>query len=267
MGRYKDCKEFYINKAKRLIIPYVFATIIWVIPMQYAFFRSSVEELVEKYVLGISPSQLWFLLMLFGIFVIMWPLSEFIRKHNFIGLMIVGGLWFIGKIGSMFLPNLFQIWTTCKFSIYFWLGMKLCQHGTDKLKKIPVWVWLICDIALFILVKCIPNGSLLLSLVSIGFNLILNIVGALMSFVAFGRLSDRISWKTSAAFSCLKKYSFPIYLFHQQLLYCTITLLNGKINPYLNAVVNIVFSFGGSLLISWILMKFKITRRLIGEKV
>jgi len=57
-----------------------------------------------------------------------------------------------------------------------------------------------------------------------------------------------------------------VYLFHQQIIYVFITLLNGIINPYLNAAINFAASLVLSLLISALLMKFRPTRFLIGEK-
>lgn len=57
-----------------------------------------------------------------------------------------------------------------------------------------------------------------------------------------------------------------IYLFHQQIIYFTIIWLNGKVNPYLNAIVNFIVALVLSSLISTLLMRFKVTRVLIGEK-
>lgn len=64
----------------------------------------------------------------------------------------------------------------------------------------------------------------------------------------------------------LSKNSMTIYLFHQQIIYFTILWLNGKVNPYVNSFINFVVSLFLSSLISTMLMKFKVTRILIGEK-
>lgn len=45
-----------------------------------------------------------------------------------------------------------------------------------------------------------------------------------------------------------------------------ICLLNGVVNPYLHAVINFVGAMLISSAISWILMRFRATRMLIGEK-
>lgn len=58
-----------------------------------------------------------------------------------------------------------------------------------------------------------------------------------------------------------------MYLFHQQIIYFTISALNGVVNPWINAGVNFVAAIAGSLIISAVLMRWKATRFLIGEKV
>lgn len=70
MGRYREFKSFFIGKVRRLLIPYAFASVIWVAPWNYFFFNTDIKDTIKKYVLGVSPSQLWFLLMLFIVFII-----------------------------------------------------------------------------------------------------------------------------------------------------------------------------------------------------
>ena len=58
----------------------------------------------------------------------------------------------------------------------------------------------------------------------------------------------------------------PIYLFHQQVVYVLIYCLNGVLDPYIHVGVNIVGTMLVSVLISSVMMRFKWTRILIGEK-
>ena len=57
-----------------------------------------------------------------------------------------------------------------------------------------------------------------------------------------------------------------IYLFHQQIIYVCLYALNGLVNPYIHATINFIVAMISSSIISLILMKFKSTRILIGEK-
>lgn len=61
-GKYQKFSEFIISKAKRLLIPYVFTAIIWVIPISTYFFNYGITDIIAKYVFAVSPGQLWFYL-------------------------------------------------------------------------------------------------------------------------------------------------------------------------------------------------------------
>lgn len=69
-GRYSDFKAFIINKTRRLLIPYVAISIIWVVPIGYTYYGYSFNIIISDFVLGQGPAQLWFLLMLFNVLVI-----------------------------------------------------------------------------------------------------------------------------------------------------------------------------------------------------
>ena len=67
---YQDFSKYITNKFKRLLIPYISISLFWVIPFGILFYSYGSVDILIKYVLGESPSQLWFLLMLFNVFVI-----------------------------------------------------------------------------------------------------------------------------------------------------------------------------------------------------
>lgn len=56
-------------------------------------------------------------------------------------------------------------------------------------------------------------------------------------------------------------------LFHQQIIYFTITMLNGVVNPWINAGVKFVAAMVGSYIISAVLMKWKVTRFLVESEL
>lgn len=78
-------------------------------------------------------------------------------------------------------------------------------------------------------------------------------------------LASHFEWKSSKLICGLMPYTMPIYLFHQQIMYFTISALNGKVSPFTNASINFVVALGLSIFISVFLMKWKATRFLIGE--
>ena len=149
----------------------------------------------------------------------------------------------------------------------FWLGFKIRQYGSKVLMRIPSLVWVAADVLLFTLVQYLSGfDATIIKLLNLGLSFLLHIIGALMAFVVLHKLANRVNWKESKVFMLLSKNSMPVYLFHQQVIYVFISLLNGVINPYIHAGINFIGAMVISLLISTLLMKFKWTRFLIGEK-
>ena len=260
-GKYLDFVPFVWNKIKRLIIPFIFTCIIWVGPIGCYFNNYSLQECLNNYILGISPNQLWFLLMLFWCFVFAWPLSKLFKNYSILSLLIVAVFYVGGIVGSRFLSNYYSIWTGCEYLLYFWLGFQIFNYKKIVI-SISVYVWVISFFASFILDYMFIFCSLITSLLQA----MIHILGALMAFFVLQKIASKISWKNSKSFMALAKTSMAIYLFHQQIIYFTILFLNGKVNPYVHAFVNFIVAMMASYGLSCVLMRFKITRFLIGEK-
>lgn len=267
--RYRDFLSFLKNKTKRLIIPYFFVSLIWVIPAKI-FFRESffIPALLDVF-LGIGCAQLWFLLMLFFVFIIAYALYPIIESNNkiimFFLFLILLQCSLLGTVQKI--PNYFQINNVLKHLPLFVLGMKLRQNKTCWLRNIPVWLYVLADIFLcivFILLKNKTDNSIIaVMLIVIG--ILLNFVGALMFFFVTQKIiGSRNFYKN--VFPFFFKRSMVVYLFHQQIVYFSLWIFNGKINPYFHATVNFFFAFLISILIGSFLMHFKYTRFLLGEK-
>lgn len=266
-GKYSNFLLFAINKVKRLIVPFAFVSVFWVIPFAMYYFHTEAVEIFNNYVLGISPSQLWFLLMLFFVFMLFYPLTDFFEKHNVGGTITILAIYGIGLVGTIVFPNIYQIFTACTYLPLFWLGFKIRQYGSRVLMEVSPIVWMVADVLLFGLVQYLSSFNVtFFKLLNLGLTFFLHIIGAMMAFVVLQKMANRFNWKESKMFMFLSKNSMPVYLFHQQIIYVFISLLNGMVNPYLNAVINFVGAMSISLVISTLLMKFKWTRLLMGEK-
>ena len=127
-------------------------------------------------------------------------------------------------------------------------------------------LWIVASILLYVAVQYFETVDLMIfKLMTKGIFFASCIIGSLMAFFVLQRLADLFRWD-SKGFAFLSKRSMVVYLLHQQIVYFGIYLLNGVVHPYLNAAVNFVASTVISLLIATILMKFRITRFLMGEK-
>jgi hypothetical protein len=258
-GRYEKFNTFLAGKVKRLIVPYVFVCAIWVIPVAELFFRYDLDEVLIRYALGTNPNQLWFLLMLFWVYMIVWPLAGVFDRKPAVGAAIVVAIYAVGMISSRFIPNYFYIWTGCEYVLFFWLGFMI-RKMPHVFRHIKWYVWLTCFVIFFILWDRINSGGIHSVL-----EILVHIFGAIAAFESLSVLAERINWNATW-YKELSSKTMPMYLFHQQFIYFVIYWLNGKTNPFLNAGINFVLAIVGSYLISSALMKWRITRFLIGEK-
>ena len=264
-GKYRKFLPFTVTKAKRLLIPYAFVAAVWVIPIQYFFFRYDFETIVKNFVFAMNPNQLWFLWMLFGVSIVFWLLSDFLVKHEILGTVTMLGIFGIGLVCGMRLPNVFMIWRVCTYLPLFWCGVKIRQHGSGFLRKIPSLLYLPVQAALFFLTRWLTeNDPSPFNILYHGFTFALHICGAVSVFVILQDIADKINWKKNKIFVFLAKLSMPIYLIHQQIIYFFIVCLNGVIHPFLHVGVNFICVLSISVIVSALLMKWKITRFLIG---
>lgn len=260
-GKYPKYLSFLYNKVLRLIIPFIFTCFIWVAPVGCYFNGYSLKECLNRYLLGISPNQLWFLLMLFWCFVFAWPLTKMFKDQAILSLGVVLVFYIVGIVGSHFIPNYYSIWTGSEYLLFFWLGFQIFVYRT-KFFSIPTYVWIISYFILFISERVFAFSGVIASLLQV----MIHLIGALMAFFTIQWLATKVDWKNSKLFWAFSKKSMPIYLFHQQFIYIIIIWLNGKVNPYFNAGLNFIVAMLAAFIVSSLLMKFKWTRFLIGEK-
>lgn len=262
---YNEFKSFLVNKFKRLIVPYIFIVFLWMIPTYIYFFGFNISTIIEKYLLGISPSQLWFLLMLFWVFIIVYLFSNFIKKHTLLSFVFVIILYMIGFIGCQLSINFFHIFNALRYVTFFVLGFKIRQFKFTKNSKY-VLLLIPLHIILFFLKDYISSfNGVIFKIINIFINYTLNIVGALMSFYCLQYLANKINYNNKV-FNFLSQKSMSIYLFHQQIIYFFIVIFNGVVNPYVHTIINFIGSIIVSILITSLFMKFKFTKFMIGEK-
>lgn len=267
---YNKFIPFIKNKVKRLLVPFIFVAIFWSCPIAAYFYKWDKKTIIDKYVLGQGPNQLWFLLILFFIFIFAWCMYKAIKDKYLLGWAFTLFLFVLARIGNRFImPNYYEIWTACKYFIYFYLGMRIRQKEDDNQKAIvkivPSYVWLIMYIVVFAVSKIIILDSRIIGkLYDFGISFILTILGAIAAFRCLDDLANHIKWD-NRLFKELALCSMPMYLLHEQIVYVGISLFDG-INPYAHALIIFIIAFSVSYLISKLLLRFKITRFLIGEK-
>ena len=252
-------------------MPYLFVMLLWVAPITGYFYDWDLGYLIKKYIFCIDPSQLWFLWMLFWVFTIVWLIKNIILKKPVLGWFIVLMFYGVGKVGAKLIPNIFCIWTAFRYILFFYIGMRIRYKEENKegsiVYSLPWFVWIIIYLGIFFGLEFIAkNNGVVWKLIIACMNFSLHVVGAIMAWTSLQILGKVIQWRNNMIFEAFSSYSMPMYLFHQQIIYFSITALNGKIDPWINACANYIFAILGSFVISKIFMHWKVTRALIGEK-
>ena len=127
-------------------------------------------------------------------------------------------------------------------------------------------VWLVAQVALFALSRYVEQLSEpLFTLLQPALAFALHLLGALMAFFVLQRIAEKCHWQQSCVFTFLSRNSMTVYLLHQQVVFVSIYFLNGLLNPYFHAAVNLVAALAVSLVLSAALRKYRVTRFLVGE--
>lgn len=265
--RYSVFWSFLQKKIQRLLVPAYFVGMVWVVPI-YVYFCGDSANSILNFVLGIKAvQQLWFLFMLFDVFMMAYIIGENVHDNRLCWFITIF-VYFIGFVGRKFIPNVYQLWTACYYFPLFVVGMKLREGCLNFLRDVPLLIWVLCDICLFVITRALSGPQVFLVKVAnvVFLRLAVHIVGALMAFFILQKIASLYSWEDSKLFMFLKRHNVTVYLFHEQVIYFVIIWLNGVINPYLHMGLNYVISLSCALLVAVVLAKFRITRFLIGMK-
>lgn len=273
-GGYESVSTFIKNKAKRLLLPYLFVSVIWVIPVSNYFYHYDMNDIIEKFILGTSPSQLWFLLMLFDVFLI-FRLTDSLKIKRSIFFIIVICLYAVGAVGQMAIFNPFQVFTALYFFPFFVIGVYLRENTKHYLitnngllaKPKYLFVLFVGNIIFYLLyIYMHAFNETYMKISSRLLYLFLNFEGAITSFAILLYLAGKLDYQQSPIYKQLAQNNFAMYLFHQQIIYIVITMLNGVILPAMHALINMLLSVVISFVIALLFRHFRLTRILIGEK-
>lgn len=265
-NKYKDPKNDIKKRAKRLLIPYFFACAIWAIPIDCLFLlKSSAGDLFHRYALMADPSQMWFLVMLFLVFMFFEFFSDRI-KVSFKNLLIILVLsTVLSRLAYYFHIDYFQLPKVFQYILYFYFG-GFIYYNKNKISAKQAFIMALSAVALYICSMFAASSYMKpFHYMSIAINPIVSILeaGSIYYFCTALIKSGKIKAK-SKIYKLLEDNSFGIYLFHQQIVYFTIVWLNGLVHPVAQALLSFVIALSVSLLMSWLLKKWRVTRFMFG---
>lgn len=264
-------KQFILKRTKRLLLPYIFFGILYLLIFSGELSYSSIALKLFQGDVG----HLWFLYALFFIQIVapifgqnlIWNVQK--RKIVFT-ISILIGLYLTSYVIGKYTHYSFGIHRVSKFLIFYYFGLCFYFNKTEIIKLINQYiVYLVfCFTSLFVIKFFIYNLDILLlsnnlkNILYPFFYFALAVSGLTIIFV----ISDKIKFGNHQLILKLGLFSMGIYLFHQFFIKFIIEYFD-KIN-YHNSILLVCTSLTVSILASVIatllLRKFKLGL-LLGE--
>lgn len=151
--------------------------------------------------------------------------------------------------------------------MFFWMGFYVRSRKDSIIYKVPIACYFLVYFALFLTNEFLCDKQafiirLVVKLVTIS----MNCIGAIMTFFIFQNIASNIENLNNNFLIFLEKRSMVIYLLHQPIIYFMLLTFNGRVSPYINALINFCVAVSMSIIISSILLRWKVSRKLVGEK-
>ena len=267
-GKYSHFGLFIANKSRRLLIPYISVSILWVIPHNIIWYKPSIQSILKSFLLGVSPDQLWFLLMLFWVFMICYAISNGAKKYAFISFPLVCFLYFLGV--KMPTANYFQYKYGLMYVLYFLIGFYIREF--DLLTVIRgKKKWLYCGITgfLFVLLFAItridfPKNTLMIALY-IGLEMLMRVFGSVFAFLLLQVVASHVD--VNSRFVVMgSKYSMTVFLLHQQIIQVMLYCVRNWTSPMLISLVCFAVTMAITTALAILINKVKPLRFLFSGK-
>lgn len=254
-NKYNDTKLFIKNKAKRLLIPFLFFGICYVAPVMYLF-RFTNQSFIKYCISGIllvkNARHLWYVVVLFEVFILCALFKKRIQNTHFSIMIII--LMILSLLSSR-MPISLQISSLFYYAPFFYLGYELNKHYDDVIKilKNPIFM-----IVVFVLQLVLSGYSHWI------FKCITAILGSCLFIGITYYITGNIEKKK--LFIKANKNGFGIYLFHPMIIYIMYYYLGQyNINPLILCFGITAFAYICSWALTELFRKLRLNV-LIGEK-
>lgn len=240
MKKKKEFPRFVYNKAKRVLIPFLFVGTFWMTPIRMLMNIKGWEKgffvnIWENLILQKSVGHLWYLISLFLIFVffygVIWLLNR-LQCTVSMDLLVLVFTFFVSMVAKeniLFPLGVISVKRFFMYLFWFFLGylMNKYSDGLTFIKGKERKYVSVLSAVLFIIFFAIECE---------GTNEITYYAAAFFGVIAvYSCMPD----KTNKVVSVIEKNSYGLYLFHSPMIYITFTFLLEK-NPYIVVFINII---------------------------
>ena len=245
-GKYRNKKQFIASKAMRLLHPYIIWGLLLIIFMPSIF---SLHNLLT------GCGHLWFLLMLFGVFVFITPVSKYLLLNSSSFWMPV--IITICSVGLLFAFHFVSShhFVLCSHAIlyympFFILGMFSAKHQLWQ-KKGNKYPLIILIVSLFLLILYVIIGKTNIFYIDYTIRLILGTTIIIATLILLSHIT--ISTKVSQIINHFDKIAMGIYIIHAIILNAILMTDGAKVYFNIHYYAGPFILSGASFIGGWIL--------------
>lgn len=270
VGGYASYKHLLVDKAKKLLIPFLVVTFIYSVPLKYisGYYSTSdnvISDIFIGQVLIQGNTHLWFLPTLFMIFAVIYLIDKNVKVSRKLVLLVLFIVSFISPI--VHIEILMQV---MKYLFWFYLGYCfeiIREHRIKKeLNLILIFsVCIICFLITALFSEVIPEhpGVAIYSIIERMLSFISTLFGCVSVYV-FCFVMSNTSIKETKVFKAIRNNSLGLYLYSDTwnyvLLCIAVELFQNKVfitnlGAFLFCFSRIIMTFTISFIVSMLLKK------------
>ena len=216
-GKYKGVTDVILDKSKRLLVPYIAATALYVVPIKYAVgYYSKSPDVIYDIVVGqlfiTGNTHLWFLIVLFEITILSYIIIS-LKCNSTIKVLIVVAIDLFGIFVDIPFMGISRM---CINSVWFLLGYYFNErrekiYGFIYSKKSVVGILLLYSVTMFLYLTMFKGNQLIYQLVNFG--------GIATTLIITLIIRKYDFFYTNKCFRVILKASFAIYILSDPLNY------------------------------------------------
>lgn len=246
-GKYKDIGGFVKNKAERLLIPYVFFSVLIVAPVLCLcglIPGNYLDYFVQNFILCDNNRHLWYVIVLFSIFIVIRSLGDRLDNHK---VLIIAVFSVLAISPSLPLLNYFKINKTLHMLLYFYIGyLLITENMLNRLCKNKQYVCFIISCFLTLLFWLISTRITGTRIIDKELLIIMKVLSSVSGIFMIYLLSDLL-FKNNHFTGEISKHilsnSYGIYLFHPMIIYLMAYYLPSEMNSFFLCALMFVISF------------------------
>lgn len=264
LHKYSSIKILLNKKNKRLVRPYIIFAPIYII-----IFLDPVTIIDFFLIFFTGAGHLWFLLMIFTVFMLFYPFENYFKKNILSGFIIILICYCLHPVLHYFLPT--AVLLALKYMPFFYFGYMYFYKSRQILFFLSDKIFLLVLLhaaSFFVTYLIMPEyigGTRLYVLLSTLLFLPMGILSISFLFMIFSKFHYKAPKKINKLIKNINTNSYYIYILHQPFL-----MLFFKINflrewhATIVIVVSFCFCCFVSIILSDIIMKFRLGKKIIG---